>query len=284
MAVLQGYCHFTMKYTIKEFRKEFGSEEKCLEVVFRNKYPNAKQYYRVSGRKCWAHSTTGHQIHPLAGTIFEKSSTPLTVWFEAMFLFSIAKNGVSAKELQRHFGVTYKTAWRMGHQIRTLMTQDGNLLGGVVEVDETYFGKKGNNQTKFKNKAALMGMVERQGKVRVNKISDRQTHILLGTIKANISKDAKIVTDEFRVYAKLPALGYQRQSIKHGKGHYSYRGIHTNTIEGFWGQLKRSIRGTYHFVSAQHLQAYVDEFAYRYNRRLSPVPVLQTLVSRAVRQ
>ena len=99
--------------------------------------------------------------------------------------------------------------------------------------------------------------------------NDAQTHILLGTIKANISKDAKIVTDEFRVYAKLPKLGYNRQSIKHGKGHYSYRGIHTNTIEGFWSILKRGIVGSFHKVSAKYLPLYVAEFQFRYNNRMN---------------
>ena len=269
------------KYTIKDLQRDFPTDEACLDYIFTNKYPNAKQYYKVSGRKCYA-NPQGHQIHPLAGSIFHKSATPLTLWFQAMFLFSASKNGVSAKELQRQLGVTYKCAWRMAHQIRSLMAQGGDMLTGVVEVDETYFGKKGNHKTAFKNKSALVGMVERNGSVRAHTITDRQTHILLGTIKANISKDAKIVTDEFKVYAKLPKLGWEHQSIKHGKGHYSYKGIHTNTIEGFWGQLKRSIRGTYHFVSAQHLQAYVDEFAYRYNLRASAVPVFQHLVSQAV--
>ena len=272
-----------MKYNIKDFRKEFGTEDKCLNYLFKEKYPTAKGYYKVAGRKCWANAQ-GEQLHPLADTIFKKSSTSLTVWFEAIFLFSIAKNGISAKELQRHFGFTYKTAWRVGTQIRKLMEQDGNLLTGTVEVDETYFGKKGNNEMKFKNKSALMGMVERQGKVRAHKIGARETHILLGKIKANISKDAEIMTDEFRVYAKLPKIGYnRRRGVKHGKGHYVMGDVHTNTIEGFWGQLKRSIRGTYHFVSAKHLQAYVDEFAFRYNQRLSPVPVFHALVQRASR-
>ena len=270
-----------MKYTIKHFRKEFGTEEKCLNYLFKEKYPKVKGYYRTAGRKCWTNSA-GHQIHPLANTIFKKSSTPLTVWFEAIFLFSIAKNGVSAKELQRHFGVTYKCAWRMGTQIRKLMEQDGSLLNGIVEVDETYFGKKGNRQTKFKNKSALMGMVERQGKVRAHKIGARETHIMLGKIKANISKNAVIMSDEYLVYAKLPKLGYENRSVQHSTGEYVRGGVHTNTIEGFWGQLKRSIRGTYHFVSAKHLQAYVDEFAFRYNQRLSPVPCFQVLVQRAV--
>ena len=268
-----------MKYTIKDFRKEFGSEDKCLNHLFKEKYPEAKGYYKVVGRKCWANAQ-GEQLHPLSDTIFKKSSTPLTVWFEAIFLFSIAKNGISAKELQRHFGVTYKCAWRMGTQIRKLMEQDGNLLTGTVEVDETYFGKRGNNQTKFKNKSALMGMVERQGKVRAHKIGARETHIMLGKIKANISKNAVIMSDEYLVYAKLPKLGYENRSVQHSTGEYVRGGVHTNTIEGFWGQLKRSIRGTYHFVSAKHLQAYVDEFAFRYNLRASSVPIFEILLER----
>lgn len=108
---------------------------------FRAKYPKALQYSRVRGRKCYA-NPAGHQIHPLAGSIFEKSSTPLTVWFEAIYLFSVSKNGVSAKELQRHFGVTYKCAWRIGSQIRKLMEQGKNPLLGAVEIDETYYGIK----------------------------------------------------------------------------------------------------------------------------------------------
>ena len=271
-----------MKYTIAEFRKEFANDDICLDYIFRAKHPNAKQFYRIAGRKAYS-NPKGEQIAPLAGTIFEKSKTPLTVWLEAIFLFSISKNGVSAKELQRHFGMTYKCAWRIGHQIRQLMTQDSDFLTGIVEVDETYFGKKGNNQTKFKNKTALMGMVERKGRVRAKTIEARRTHILLGTIKANIGKDANIVSDEFRVYAKLPKLGYDHWKVRHGIKEYVRGNVHTNTIEGFWGQLKRSIRGTYHFVSAKHLQAYVDEFAFRYNQRLSSVSCFQTMVARAAR-
>lgn len=272
--------YLPMKYNIKAFRKEFGTEAACLTYIFRQKYPTAHTYYPLSERKAMV-DAKGHHIHPLAGTIFEKSSTPLLVWFEAIYLFSIAKNGVSAMELQRHFGVTYKTAWRMGHKIRQLMKQDKGLLSGIVEVDETYFGKKGTHQTKFKNKSALLGMVERGGRVRAQTIPGRETHILLGKIRANISKKAHIMTDEFKVYAKLPGLGYKRSSVNHSKYQWRKGNAYTNTIEGFWGQLKRSIRGTYSFVSPQHLQKYVDEFAFRYNQRHSSEPCFRTLISHA---
>jgi transposase len=268
-----------MKYTITQFRQEFPDDDTCLAFIFTQKFPEAEGYYRVKGRKCWSHKTTKHQIHPLVGTIFEKSSTPLTIWFEAIYLFSVSKNGVSAKELQRHFGFTYKTAWRVGHAIRALMVQGTDPLHGVVEVDETYYGKKG---TKFKNKTAVMGMVERQGRVRAQKIAHRGTEVLLPIINENILKGTQIMSDEFRVYDKVTKLGYSHANVKHGKRHWVRADAHTNTIEGFWGQFKRSVRGTYAFVSSQHLQAYLNEFAFRYNLRDSSFPIFSHLMWQAV--
>ena len=164
------------QYTIKDLVRDFPTDDACLDYIFRAKYPNAKQYYRVKGRKCYAHSMTGHQVHPLKGTIFEKSPTLLTLWFHAIFLFAVSKNGVSAKELERQLGVTYKCAWRMAHQIRKLMNQDGDMLTGTVEIDETYIGGKHTHKDKFTRKAAVMGMVERDGRVRANVIPNRETH------------------------------------------------------------------------------------------------------------
>lgn len=126
-----------MKYTIRQFQADFPNEDVCLEYVFKKRFPEANQYYRVKGRKCWA-NPQGEQIHPLAGTIFEKSSTLLTLWFYAILLFSQSKNGVAAKELERQLGVTYKCAWRMARQIRSLMSDSSDPLIGEVEVDETY--------------------------------------------------------------------------------------------------------------------------------------------------
>lgn len=272
-----------MKYTIKDFRKEFNTEDKCLEYIFKAKYPTAKGYYKVKGRKCYAHAVTSHQIHPLAGTIFKKSSTSLKTWFEAIFLFSISRNGVSAKEMQRMFGVTYKTAWRMGSQIRKLMGQDGDLLSGTVEADETYYGKGGSNKTKFKNKQAILGVVERKGKVYAKIAPNRRVEVVLPFIKENVGRGSRVITDEYTGYDRLslPVFGYSHKNVKHGRGHYVWKGEHTNTIEGFWGQFKRSIRGTYTFVSRQHLQSYLNEFAFRYNQRFSSVPAFSVLVARA---
>ena len=133
-----------MNYSIKDFQGQFPNDEACLEYIFNQKYDKTckcgGQFYRSKTRKCYNCSMCGKQISPLAGTIFEKSDTPLTSWFYAIFLFSSARNGVSAKELERQLGVTYKTAWRIAFQIRQLMQQDKKKLSGVVEVDETYIG------------------------------------------------------------------------------------------------------------------------------------------------
>ncbi len=273
-----------MKYTIKDLRKEFPTDEACLDYIFRQKYPDAKQFCRMSKRKAYA-NPQGKQIHPLAGTIFEKSSTPLKLWFYGIFLFASSKNGVSAKELQRQLGVTYKCAWRMGHQIRALMERGGDPLSGIVEVDETFYGKKGTLQTRHQNKDAIFGMVERKGDVRVQKVSSRKATVVLPIIKENVVPKTHVMSDEYSAYSRLTGrdYGYMHTSVKHGKNHYTWGESHTNTIEGFWGQFKKSVRGTYAFVSPQHLQSYLDEFAFRYNLRNSPLPVFAHLLERASR-
>lgn len=271
-----------MKYTIKDLRKEFADDEKCLEYVFKMKYGSPSGYYRVSNRKCWAHKDTGHQIHPLAGTIFAKSSTPLTLWFHAIYLFSTSKNGVSAKELERQLGVTYKCAWRMAHEIRKLMGQDGGRLTGIVEADETYVGgrKKDGKRGRGTSKIPVVGVVARGGRIKASVVSRVHSGVLSTYVLRNVESGAKLVTDDFGAYKHLDRH-FDRRVINHSAKLYVRGNVHTNTIEGFWSQLKRSIRGTYVSVSRQHLQSYVDEFAYRYNLRFSPVPVFPQILARA---
>lgn len=146
------------------------------------------------------------------------------------------------------------------------MGEEG-LLSGIVEVDETYFGGRHKQAVKFSKKKAIMGMVERGGRVRTKVIPHRGTEALLPTLKEHVQKGAHLMTDEFRVYDKVWHLGYSRQSVKHGKGHYVRGNVHTNSIEGYWGLLKPSMKGTFRGVSHRYLQKYFDEFAYRYNRR-----------------
>lgn len=254
-----------MRYSLKALRTEFPTDDACLDFIFSTRYPSLKGYYRIAGRKEYV-NTEGHHISPLAGTIFHKSSTPLTLWFHALFLFYVSKNGISAAELSRQLGVGYKTAFRMGHQIRSVMKDEG-LLSGIVEVDETYIGGKHKQRDKFKKKAAVMGMVERGGRIRTIVIAHRGTEVVIPTLLQNVKRGSELMTDEFRVYDKTPKVGYRRRSVKHGKGHYVRGDVHSNTVEGAWGLLKPSLTGTHRGVSKKYLQGYLDEHAWRYNRR-----------------
>src|SRR5581483_345491 len=241
-------------------------EKSCLDYIFAKRYPQAiKTHYHVMGRKCYQNSKGG-QIHPVKGTIFEKSSTPLTLWFYAIFLFSVSKNGVSAKELQRQLGVTYKCAWRIAKQIRALMVQGNRTLSGIVEIDETYMGGKirgGKRGLGSENKTPIFGAVERGGNIKtvVTKI---RTKKVMPIIRKSIVNGSHVMSDQLMMYRNLPNMGFKHEFVHHGAKEYVRGNVHTNTIEGFWSQLKRSINGTYHAVSPKHLQSYVDEFSFRY--------------------
>lgn len=257
--------------TIRELVRQFPDEGSCLDYIFRTKYPKKTGYSRVSTRKCYANSR-GHQIYPLKGTIFERTSTPLTLWFHALFLFAVSKNGVSAAELSRQIGVTYKCAYRMGMKIRRAMKEEG-LLFGVVEVDETYVGGVHRRRDGFRKKKVVLGMVERGGRVRVKVVPHRGTEVVIPAVSLHVAKGSQIMTDEFQPYKKLPRLGYTHSYTKHGKKQYVRGEVHTNALEGFWGHLKPSIQGTYRHV--QYLQDYCDHAAFLWNRRKTdPFPEL----------
>jgi len=278
-----------MKYTITQFKKDFPNDDACLEYILKARFnsfkcPNCgkKELYRVKNRKSYACSC-GYQIHPVSNTIFHKSATTLTNWFFAVYLMSKSKNGVSAKELQRHLGVTYKTAWRIGKKIRGLMKQDKNKLEGTIEADETYIGgvkRLKPSQRRDTGKATVMGIVKRGGGIRSKKIPAQQTHILLGMLADNVKFGSRLITDESKIYEKAGRIGLFHDAVNHSAKEYVRDDVYTNTIEGFFSQLKRSIDGTYHSISFKHLQSYVDEFAYHYNHRFSSVSLFHDLLYR----
>jgi transposase len=260
--------------TILDFSKKFSDEDLCLEFLWKRKRktgdlcPHCGKpsiYHRVKKRKCYECNDCGYQIYPMKDTIFEKSRTPLSKWFMAIYLLSNSKNGVSAKEIERLLQVTYKTAWSMCHKIRSIMKDHGDLLHGIVEVDESQIGGKKN-----KNKFYIVGMVEREGRGRLvlTIVRDRPSgQELIPILKANISKVAKIYTDKYGAYVGLEKAGYCHKSINHKKSYAFKNGVSTNRIEGFWSLFKNSILGTHRRVSRKWLQHYLDEFSFRYNRR-----------------
>ena len=266
------------KFTIKEFNKIYPDDTACLNEIFKNRYSHLKScpncnkktnFYLVKNRKCYACQYCGYQISPLADTIFHKSSTSLKNWFYSIYLFSVSKNGVSAKELERQLGVTYKCAWRIAKQIRHLFKQNKELLSDIIEIDETYIGGKhsGKRCRGSENKTAVMGLVQRKGNLKAQVVSNTNSNTVRSIIKDNVELGVNIVTDEYRSYNIVRKMGFNHQTVNHVKEQWANGIIHVNTLEGFWSQLKRSINGTYHCVSPKYLQSYVDEFVYRYNHR-----------------
>jgi transposase-like protein len=291
-----------LRYTVEKFHSVFPDNDACLEHVKEQRFPGGvavcrkcekpRKHYRVKGRTAYACETCGNHIFPLAGTIFEKTSTSLRLWFYAMYLMGSTRCGISAKQIQRETGVTYKCAWRMFHQIRKLMTEDlrlGGAGGGGVEVDEMYHGgrRKGEaGRMLAGNKGKLttvMGVVERKGRIvaRVQPVSIAATSAL---VKEYVMPETMIFTDEGAAYNALPRLegmGYEHKRINHSQKVYVVGEVHTNTIEGFWSLVKRGIGGVYHSVSAKYLQSYLNEYSFRYNRRDSGNLIFPALIDRA---
>ena len=268
------------KFTITNFMKRYPNDDVCLDEIFKLKYGSAEgctscavvgaKFYRVKKRKCYECGECGHQVYPLAGTVMHGSKTNLTLWFFAVYLFASSKNGVSAKELERQLGVTYKTAWKMGHLIRVLMGENQMSLKGIVQIDETLFGGKakgGKRGWGAAKKTCLFGMIERDGRVKVTAVPNRKNPTLIPIIMQNINVGTMIHTDEYKGYGKLTALGYQHQSVIHSKFQWKRGDCHTNNIEGYWSNLKKSIFGTHTYVSPKHLQNYLNEFDFRHNYR-----------------
>lgn len=273
-----------MRYTIKQFQKQFPTDESCLAHIFNQRFPDGCKcpkcgkdaFHPVKNRRSYACSC-GYQVYPTEGTIFHKSSTSLVLWFYAIFLMAQSKNGVSAKELERHLGVTYKTAWRIAKQIRKLMSDNDEPFDGEVEADETYVGgkRRGKRGRGAEGKTPVFGVVKRQGGIKTSIVENVRQVTLMPLIKKMVKSGSLIFTDESNSYNKVESMGYGHEKVKHGKNEYVRGNTHTNTIEGFWSQFKRSVHGTFHCVSPKHLQAYLDEFSFRYNHRdVSSLPCL----------
>ena len=268
------------KFTISDFLKRYATSEKCLEEIKNIRFPDGikcktckkvTNHYKVKDRLQYACSTCRTQTAPLSGTIFQKTSTPLTSWFYAMFLMINTRAGISSKQLQRELGVTYKTAWRIGKQIRTLMADDINFKDGIVEIDETFIGGKPRMKERWdtKTKEVVMGMVQRDGKAYLRHIENTGKWALLEQIQDHVSPKVRVVTDQYSGYVQLKKHGYKHDFVNHGVTYVTKKDVHTQNIENVWSHLKRGIYGVYRHVSKKYLQAYADEFAFRYNNRKS---------------
>jgi transposase-like protein len=277
-----------------EFMREFPDDEACLDWLWRTMYAEdgahthcpkcdrERKFHRVKDRPAWDCDSCGYHLHPTAGTIFHKSSTSLHLWFYAMYVMASTRCGISAKQLERELGVTYKTAWRMFNLIRNeLMGQDDGPLSGEVEMDETFVGGKPrqsdrarraalgwNAQTDYwDRKAVVFSAVERSGRIRATVVPNSRASTILPLAREYVLPESLIYTDEYAAYERLGRTGYTHRRIRHSAKVYVEGDTHTQTIDGFFGLFKNAVRGVHHGVSHKWLQGYLNEYVWRWNRR-----------------
>jgi hypothetical protein len=270
--------------TVSQFLQQFPNDDACLAHLFAVRYgPEPKcercgqigKFHRLAKLPAYT-CNCGNHIHPMVGTPFHRSRTPLQKWFFAMFLFTTTRNGVAAKEIQRQMGVTYKTAWRMARLIREYMGYvDGDApVGGpgspIVEADETFIGGKDRGQGSRGDKTIVFGMAERDGEIVTRIIPDRSAASTTPLIAKYVRRGSRIATDEWQGYLRVGEEGYTHGRVNHRAKEYVRGEWHTNTVEGFWSMVKRTIKGTHIWVSEKLLPKYLSECEYRWNLRKRP--------------
>ncbi|MGB9071887.1 MAG: IS1595 family transposase [Terriglobales bacterium] len=267
--------------------EKYNDDEKCRETIKHLRWPAGVSCPRcgsdnvspgpISDRKVFVCYSCRYQFSATVGTIFHDSHLPLTTWFFVTYLMTESRKGISANQIKRMLGISYKTAWYLCHRIRAAMVEaDPEKLDGTVEVDETYVGGKPRRGVSRKRgrgtpKEIVIGIRKRNGDLRFFHADDVRSGTLANYIRQNVSEDVDVVmTDDFTAYpkaiAKAGVLG-EHQAINHSKGVYVIGDLHTNTVESAFSLLKRGIMGTWHKISAKHLPAYLDEMTFRFNNR-----------------
>lgn len=265
----------------------FKDEEVCKAYLEQQRWAgnvacphcgSIKVYRTNRGFKC-GEKLCAKKFSVTVGTIFENSKIKLQTWFAAMFLISTSKKGVSSLQLAGQLDITQKSAWFLLHRIREMLKEKSTeKFTGTVEIDETYVGGKNKNRHHNKkskgmqgaqDKAMVIGVIERNGKVRTKVMPNTQLPTMRQVIYDNVETSAEVITDAHNSYKTLHEDNYTRHTIikKEPFNYVTDRYFHTNNIEGYWAILKRGIYGIYHQVSPKHLQKYCDEFGYRFNTR-----------------
>jgi transposase-like protein len=268
--------------TIIDLNRAFSTQEKCREYLCRLRWPHgvrcprceAKTVSTIKTQNKFECSKCTYQFSATAGTIFHDSHLPLEKWFLATYLMCESKKGISALQLKRTLGVSYKTAWYLCHRIRAAMKEiNPKPLSGVIEADETYVGgvQRGGREHRLDNKTMVLGATQRGGEIRLKVGKRPSAKEIRRFLNETTTKDPKtIYTDDWTGYRMIgDGVKIMHDTVNHSAKEWVRGKVHTNTIESAFSLFKRSIVGAYHQVSAKHLDAYLDEFEFRFNRRRS---------------
>ncbi len=281
--------------SLKEFQARFRNDEGCWKYLAACRWPDgfrclhcgATSAFELRRRRLWQCKACGRQTSLTASTVLHRTRAPLTVWFWAAYLVTTHTPGLSAVQLQRQLGISYETAWALLHKLRRAMVNpEREALKDKVEVDETYLGGpeaglKGGRQ--LLDKALIVGAVEVRGpaagRVRLHVVPDASARSLTGFVRRTVAPGTLVLTDAWQAYASLPDLGYRHRPRTQGTPERAAKLL--PHIHRVFGNLKTWLGGTHHGVGHDHLQAYLDEFAFRFNRRRTPMAAFQTLLGLA---
>ena len=267
----------------------YNCDDKCRDLLERIRWPSGVCCLRCGDTDVWEIGTQWecaschYRFSVTAGTIMHRSHLPLRKWFLAVYLMCESKKGMSAKQLERTLGVTYKTAWYLCHRIREAMGNDplrGPTLVGIIEVDETLVGGKAKGKGKGYrgNKTWVAGAIERGGRIRLERIPNIRRRTLHDFIARNVRNEAEaIYTDELASYIGIGDDGTRHETVSHSEEQWVVGDVHTNSVEGVWSLFKRSIVGTFHKMSVKHLDRYLEEMEWRFNNRNNPYIFRDTL-------
>lgn len=266
----------------------FSTQEKCIKYLEQIRWNNetvspfdeTSKVYKCSANR-YRCKNTGKYFNVMTGTMFEGTKINLQRWFLAIWLITTHKKGISSMQLSRDLNVTQKTAWTLAHKIRKCFSiENEGELEGTISADESFVGGKNKNRHKdkkvpmsqgrsFKDKTPVLGLLQRNGKLRAIVIGDTKAKTIQPIIKRIVKHQSTLISDEWLGYRGIGAY-YKHYVVDHSKKQYvDYDNpeIHTNDIEGFWGIMKRGYNGIYNWWSKKHMQKYVDEFVFRYNMR-----------------
>lgn len=281
----------TANMNLPRLMVDFDTDQECRDYLERLRWRGTvrcprcqgEKISRIKERRQFDCDSCRYQFSATAGTIFHDSHLGLPKWFMAVYLMCESKKSLSANQMKRMLGVSYKTVWYLCHRIRKAMTEtDPEPLAGTVEVDETYIGGKrrgGRGRGNYlKNKTMILAAIERGGAVRMSTGSRNTRKVLHKFIRDTAPNPKRIMTDEWQAYDGIADADTTHETVTHSKDEWVRGDVHTNTVEGVFSLFKRSVVGSFHQVSAKHLDRYLDEFEWRFNNRKNPYLFRDTLM------